>query len=195
MKARTITLPGSVIAAAIVVVGLATPAAAHEAASLAHRIDGSSIKPHSIPGNRLKSNTVTGKQINESTLGVVPKASRASSLPPLVWHNITSFTNGWKAVTAAQNALPVAYAIDAEGQVHLRGALTGGTVDEAAFTLPSSVVSSTLNLYFPVVADGGTLGLLTVGHGGEVIPTGGGTAEDIEVSSFTGLDGIAFDGH
>jgi hypothetical protein len=184
MNSRTIALPGSVIAAAVLVVGLAVPSAAHEANRLRHKISGSSIKP----------NSVTGKQIKESSLGVVPKAKRASTLPPLVWHKIITFTHGWHANPAANNSLPVSYAVDAQGLVHLRGALVGGTVNEPAFALPASVVSTTLNMYFPVVASGATVGLLTV-SGGTVRPTLGDTATEPDLVAFTDLDGVVFSGH
>ncbi len=63
------------VAAGGLVVGLAIPAAAHEARTL---INGKSIAVHSIPGNRLKLNAVTGKQVKESTLGAVPRATNAT---------------------------------------------------------------------------------------------------------------------
>jgi hypothetical protein len=64
------------IAVVGIVFGLAAPAAAHQARSIAHAIDGSTIAKHSIPGNRLENNTVTGTQVKESTLGTVPNAAK-----------------------------------------------------------------------------------------------------------------------
>jgi hypothetical protein len=43
----------------------------------ASHINGKTIKKGSIPGNRLKKDGVTGVQVKESTLGTVPRATRA----------------------------------------------------------------------------------------------------------------------
>jgi hypothetical protein len=69
--------PMLAVAVGALVVGLAAPAAAQQAA---HLINGKSIKNHTITGKKLKHNTVTGKQIKESKLGKVPKAANADKL-------------------------------------------------------------------------------------------------------------------
>jgi hypothetical protein len=94
------------VAAGALVVGLALPTAAAQAA---HLIDGSSIKNHSITGIKLKDNTLTGTQIKESTLRTVPKAKRvvagaigSSSISPgglslaslSAWHTAVGFIGG-----------------------------------------------------------------------------------------------------
>ena len=68
---------------------------------------------------------MTGKQIAESTLGHVPfatKAGTAAKLRPLAWHGL-SLANSWSALVGDRAP---AYAVDAEGIVHLRGALCCG---------------------------------------------------------------------
>ena len=76
----TVTRPKSFVLLAVavgaLVVGLALPTAAAQAA---HLINGRSIKNHTITGKKLKNNTLTGTQIKESTLRTVPKASRVAA--------------------------------------------------------------------------------------------------------------------
>jgi hypothetical protein len=189
-------LPMLLIAAGGLVVGLALPAAAHETGRL---INGTSIAVHSIPGDRLKQNTVTGMQIDEGTLGTVRRATTAAKLRPLTWHLITHFVvgDGWEN---AGHGLPrAAYAVDGQGVVHLRGALknTNGTVyDTEAFTLPASVLSSSVDVSLPF-ADGnsGYTGTLWVDDG-VISPmepyqvTGPDSAAAIE----TDLGGLVFPG-
>jgi hypothetical protein len=43
------------------------------------KISGKTIRKNSEPGNRIKKDTVTGKQVKESTLGIVPLATSATS--------------------------------------------------------------------------------------------------------------------
>ncbi len=63
-------LPTLVVAVVALIVGLATPAAAHQVNVIAHKISGSQLKP----------NSVTGKQVKESTLATVPSAKNATEL-------------------------------------------------------------------------------------------------------------------
>jgi hypothetical protein len=168
------------VAAGGLVVGLAVPAAANEAS---HLINGSSIKPHSIAGNRLKNNTITGTQIKESTLGTVP---RAASLPPLVWHNV-SLVGTWVAV--AGNAAP-GYAVDAQGIVHLRGAIKSGASGTEAFALPAAVASVSVTNYYPDIVGSTALpGVLGVVEG-SVFPFNGSGAATAE--PFTSMEGVTF---
>ncbi len=106
----TVTRPKSFVLLAVavgaLVVGLALPTAAAQAA---HLINGRSIKNHTITGKKLKNNTLTGTQIKESTLRTVPKASRVAagaissssiaagglSLASLsAWHTAVGFIGG-----------------------------------------------------------------------------------------------------
>jgi hypothetical protein len=106
----TVTRPKSLsllaVAAGALVVGLALPTAAAQAA---HLINGRSIKNHTVTGNKLKDNTLTGVQIKESTLRTVPEARRvaagaigSSSISPgglslaslSAWHTAVGFIGG-----------------------------------------------------------------------------------------------------
>jgi hypothetical protein len=123
MNVRRFKPSGTVLlVAGALVIGMELPAMAHQVNVVAHKISGSDIKP----------NTVTGRQVKESTLGTVPSAKRASKLPSLKWHTL-ALTNGWSNFYAKQ---PAAWAVDAQGVVHLRGAVTGGSEDFPFATLP-----------------------------------------------------------
>jgi hypothetical protein len=74
MIERIRRLPSPALIVASIALVLAATGGVTYAAS---KINGNKIKRHSIAGNRLKNNTVKGKQINESSLGVVPKATNA----------------------------------------------------------------------------------------------------------------------
>jgi hypothetical protein len=175
------------VAAGGVVLGLAVPAAAHEAG---HLINGASIKPHTIAGDRLKNNTVTGAQVKESTLGTVPRAGTASvatSLPGLVWVPLV-LHNSWTAYGHGYDA--PAYAIDTQGIVHLRGAMDGSPSSSVAFSFPSSILSPEVQAQYPVAANNATIALMTVTDGAFVPLDGPATAGS--VASFTDIDGITF---
>jgi hypothetical protein len=161
-------------------VGLAAPAVGQAASKL-------------INGKQLKANTVTGKQIKESTLGTVPHAKLATSLPPLVWHPLT-LINGWTTYNAAAHR--PAYAIDAQGIVHLEGVIMGGpnpaNDQVAAFVLPPAAsprTGSTIDL--PVESQSGAVADLEVFKGGGY-PTYAGSVTSTEVQSQFSLEGVSF---
>jgi hypothetical protein len=178
------TVPMLLVAAGGLVVGLAAPAAGREAS---HLINGNTIQKHSIAGDRLKNNTVTGKQIKESTLGIVPEAE---TLPPLKWHKITGFTNGWENDNA-EGELTASWAIDAQGTVHLRGVISGGDVGQPAFTLPPAA-SPPASLFESGIVASGAPGDLDIAASGVVTPYQGIDATGSEVQDFSGLDGLTF---
>jgi hypothetical protein len=102
MKVKQLrSLPMMLVAAGGLVVGLALPAAAHDAS---HLINGKSIAKNSIPANRLKKHSVTATQV-----------------APLVWHRVTVFEDGWTNFGNGQTDL--AYAVDSAGILHLRGVI------------------------------------------------------------------------
>jgi hypothetical protein len=186
---RLSSLSVVLIAAGGLVVGLAAPAAGREAS---HLINGSSIKPHSIAGDRLKNNTVTGTQIKESTLSTVPRATTAAKLGPLKWHPVTfEVGSGWHNATT-EGARPAAYAVDAQGIVHLRGSISGGTYAIPAFKLPASVAPANLQFNVPFIAWGGTEGNLLI-QGGQVIPFAAQGGTTANVTTLTMLEGVTFD--
>jgi hypothetical protein len=137
MNTRTLSPAITVVmvAAVALVVGLAAPATAHQ---LVHKINGSDIK----------ANTVTGKQIKESTLAAVPEAK---TLPKLAWHSL-ALESGWSMSTSGFQR-PPAYAVDAQGIIHFRGAIQGTTeaIGHVAFVLPSGLVPAGLNLDLPAL--------------------------------------------
>jgi hypothetical protein len=188
MNIRRIKPSGTVlIVAAALVIGLEAPAMAHQVNVAAHKISGTSITAHSIPGNRLKNNTLTGTQIKESTLGTVPHATTASKLPALVWHPL-SLAHHWVTYTSAFRT--PSYAIDAQGFVHLAGAIKSGDPNSVAFVLPAAARPR-----FPEqLATDGNNGVslrLLVQPNGQVTPEDGTTQGNI-APLFTGLDGVEF---
>lgn len=189
---RLTAVPALLIAAGGLVVGLAIPAAGREAV---RAINGSSIKPHSIAGNRLKNNTVTGAQVKESTLGTVPRATVATRVAALKWHPITAFTQGWRNVGAPYQV--AAYAVDAQGLVHLRGALmtsSGPDVDgQPAFTLPATVVPRSTSVDVLATAGGGhnTIAVLQISKDVVTI-TSALVDTGTPAVAFTDLDGVTF---
>jgi hypothetical protein len=188
MNIRRIKPSGTVlIVAAALVIGLEAPAMAHQVNVAAHKISGTSIATHSIPGNRLKNNTLTGTQIKESTLGTVPRATTASKLPALVWHPL-KLQNSWVTYTTAFRT--PSYAIDAQGFVHLAGAIKDGTSSSYAFILPAGARP----LYPMQLATDGNNGVsirLEVEPNGQVKPEDG-TTVAATAALFTGLDGVEF---
>jgi hypothetical protein len=165
---------GTVLIAAIaLVIGLEAPAAAHQ---IAHKISGSQLKP----------NTVTGKQIKESTLGTVPRATRARTLPALVWHPITTFENDWD--NFQNGTYLAAYAVDAQGIVRLRGAIIGGT-QEAAFKLPKKLAGAAF-LEVPVQRAHGVGEFFLNPDGTVDISTNPG--DDNATNTLADLDGVSF---
>jgi hypothetical protein len=170
-------------------VGLSAPAGADAVRALAHKIDGASIKKDSMPGNRITSNSVTGKQIDESSLGHVPyatKAGTAAKLPPLEWHHLT-LEHGWTAVLGDRTPK---YAVDAEGIVHLQGAICCGSTSEA-FTLPPSARPDE-NMYLMALASGAYVAQLAVQPSGKVFVQSGGGAPSTSTTSLTSLEGVTF---
>lgn len=172
------------------VVGLTGPADAHVVGKLANRIDGSSIQKHSMPGNRIVSNSVTGKQVAESTLGHVPyatKAGTAAKLRPLAWHDLT-LANGWSALLGDRAP---GYAVDAEGIVHLRGAMCCGTAIQA-FTLPAKARPGKV-AYLLAFSQGAYAAELAIQPTGAAYIYSGGGAPPTSSTSLTSLEGVTFD--
>ena len=125
------------------------------------------IARHTLSGDRLRNHTVTGQQ-----------------LKALVWHPLT-LENGWTVYPARGFGATPAYAMDAEGFVHLRG-----TLDGAAQT---SIVAATLPVGFrprhgawmPVGSFDVNLFILSAGAMEVINGTG---ANDVFVS----LEGVQF---
>jgi hypothetical protein len=157
------------VAVTALVIGLAAPAMAHQADVVAHKISGSSIAKHSIAGNRLKPHTVTSGQI-----------------APLVWHR-AKLINHWKNLTSTR---PAAWAIDAQGLVHLKGEIEEGTQFHAAFTLPASARPD-VSVSVPIVVSALHIGSLDIESAGPVTPE---DADDFSgtASTETIMDGVVY---
>jgi hypothetical protein len=174
---RLTTVPMVLIAAAGLVVGLALPAAGHEAG---HLINGKTIAKHSIAGNRLKNHTVTGTQIKG-----------------LVWHRITHLQNEWTdgSIGSDGSYRSPAYAIDAQGTVHLRGVLSGGKPGFVAFTLPKAASPAPgVSLGMPLLVSGGNMAWLQISSQG-LAPSPIGASDAANVMDLSVLEGITFDPH
>ncbi len=166
--------PMMAVAVVGLVVGLALPAAARETKLI-------------ISGSQIKANTVTGKQVKESTLATVPKATLATKLPPLVWHPL-ALDAPWKSVGFTNFA--AGYAVDAQGIVHLRGAITGGEENQDAFTLPADLTPSFLKV--PVQCTAG-VGFLEINEDGDhAVKVESQEETEDGGNQYTDLDGVTF---
>lgn len=184
MSDRRFTPAGTLLIAVVaLVLGLTAPAMAHQAKVAATKISGHDLKP----------NSVTGKQIKESTLGIVPKAK---TLPALKWHRI-ALQHGWKNISS--EARPAAYAVDAQGIVHLRGAITGGTTgvtDTVVFTLPKAASPpKDDDVYLPVNSVGVVEGGYLLVSDGSVFTEANSLAAETAVTNYASLEGITFSAH
>jgi hypothetical protein len=98
------------------------------------------IKKEAVTAAKVKKGTLTGAQINASTLGTVPTAQTANSVSaPEPLHLVGTpgeprFFGSWTN-SAVPSAESVAFFMDHEGIVHLRGEATGGG-GENLFALP-----------------------------------------------------------
>ena len=79
---------------------------------------------------------------------------------------------------------PAGFAKSAEGVVHLRGALDGGTIDQVAFTLPAGFRPAT-DVVFPSISGAGSFGAIVINPDGDVSANGG---SNLAVN----LDGMTF---
>lgn len=89
----------------------------------------------------------------------------------IVWSDVASgigYLNGWADLNTA---FPAEYGTDGNGQVYLRGAVSGGTVGLPAFTLPTDFAPTALRI-FPVYSNA-AFGAITVDSSGNVTPSTG----------------------
>jgi hypothetical protein len=170
MRVRQIRT-ASVVAVAIggLVVGLSLPAAAREAK---HMINGDSIKKESIPANRLEEHSIGGKQMQ-----------------PLKWHKLTP-KNGWTGADDGLEGAP-AWAIDAQGLVHLKGSLDGSaSTSDVALTTPKPAKPKH-ELFLAMDTSLGTTGRLDIKPDGTVE-----VADDFDEpgssTDFTSLEGVTY---
>ena len=98
--------------------------------------------------------------------------------PSLYWQAAT-FANSW--VNFGAPFYDAEYAVDALGFVHLRGVIKNGTLNTAAFVLPSQL-RPLRAMSFPTISNN-ALGILTISADGQVVPA-------INSNAFYMLDGI-----
>jgi hypothetical protein len=189
--------PAMAVALAALVISMGGTAVA-----ASHLVSGDKlIKRGTLSGNRLRAHTLTGAQINSSTLGQVPSARNAThattadsavtanALPALNWVPLT-LTNGWLDTNGVNDARTPAMAIDAQGIVHLRGAIRNDTTTNDQFAVapsqfrPSQTVSVATTLKF------GNAGVVRIFPSGTMSvndPSAGG----LELA-YTSLDGLTY---
>jgi hypothetical protein len=182
---NTRVTPSLLIAVLALVVSLAGTSAAGYAVGRAHgKANGNHlIKKHSLSGNRLKPDSVTGAQLSESTLGTVPHAAVADSLPAPALQPLTAgglWTVGTDRALGARK--------DAAGFVHLEG-------DIGLHQISNNTVMTTLppgdrpaaTSYFTVSTGtgGATPGVVRVSNNGDVAFVSG-------TDSYVALDSIEF---
>ncbi|MGN6474942.1 MAG: hypothetical protein ACTHK4_15005 [Mycobacteriales bacterium] len=132
------------------------------------------IKKHTLSGNRLRNHTVTSTQVRQP-----------------VWHALT-LENGWAADDAAHYGTP-SYAIDDQGFVHLRGAITGAAATAGTFpNLPAGYRPGESFVQLPVASNNGAndpqTAVIIVENGGDVLALGGKPAN----LDFVSLAGASF---
>ncbi|MGN6663510.1 MAG: hypothetical protein ACTHK6_04795 [Solirubrobacterales bacterium] len=128
------------------------------------------IKKNAVTGAKIKKDTVTGAKVNESTLGTVPSASFANSIPPAEPTHFVGapgeppFEGGSHNLGASGplGLNDVGFYKDHEGIVHLQGiaetgkATVGGVA--SVFTLPPGYrPASGKAVIFEMVNEAGTI--------------------------------------
>jgi len=102
------------------------------------------IKKNAVTTAKIKKDAVTGAKVNEATLGTVPSANLANSIPPAEATHLVGaagepgFENG-STNYPGEGGLgfnPVGFYKDHEGIVHLQGIAKAGTGLPVIFTLP-----------------------------------------------------------
>jgi hypothetical protein len=209
MRRRSPSLAVALVALVISLGGTAIAAS--------HLVRGDSlIKKGSLSGNRLRKHTVAGAQIDMARLGKVPSAhvadvatnaanashastadtattaALANQLPALSWVPLP-LINGWVDYNGPGESRTPAAAVDAQGIVHLRGAIknpAGGTADPKFGTMPSQFLPSS-PVYLSAILVNANTGRITLfpDAGLLVTQTGGG---DANAAAFTSLDGVTY---
>ena len=122
-----------------------------------------------------------------TSLALLALLGTTASATPLKWTKLT-LVNGWTAYAASTRA-PTA-AIDADGIVHLRGAMREATgADTTAFTLPANMRPNK-TVYVTTNMIDGAAGRLVIYASGEVLVDLPGPFSDAQ--EFTSLEGVTF---
>jgi hypothetical protein len=159
----------------------------------------SKVADASLTGAKIADGSLTGKQVDASTLGVVPVAERANSLPPPEsWHVVGApgepqFENGWKDFSSSVPFEKVAFYKDHEGIVHLKGRAEGGSSNRY-FTLPPGFRPAPGKTIFPVTScecTSGFEGTLNILGTNATEPTNSGAIYG-PPATVIGFDGVTF---
>jgi hypothetical protein len=123
------------------------------------------IKKNAVTGAKIKKGTINGSDINIASLGTVPSAATANSVPPLEGTHFVGtageppFEGGSSNYGPASglNTQAVGYFKDREGVVHLQGLAKTGTGPAAPiFSLPPGFRPATgTMLFFHAFCSGG----------------------------------------
>jgi hypothetical protein len=117
-----------------------------------------------------------------AALGGGAYAAASANTTTVSWHNAT-LGHGWKRY--GPTYAPAGYTKDANGIVHLKGGISGGSSGTTAFVLPRGYRPSH-DLGLPVYTYIGTEGSLSIYPNGDVQPSGS------DAGAYTGLDGVSF---
>ena len=133
------------------------------------------IAPRTLSGNRLRLNTVTGQEVAD-----------------LVWHPLT-LINGW--VNYNGSVRPPAWAMDAQGIVHFRGAIMQSSGSNRIFTRLPIAIRPAVNVWLPSDLNSAHPGRLDVYASGVVYEQSPDNADNASAQAFTDLDGVTYSVH
>lgn len=157
------------------------------------------IKKNAVTGAKIKKDAVTGAKVKESSLGTVPSASLASSIPPAEPTHLVGapgeppFEGGSSNYTPpGVHFNPVGFYKDHEGIVHLQGIAQVGSAASitSIFTLPPGFrpAAGTLVILEQVSEDAAVIGgSSTFAEGLDLSGKVAGSKEGLAV-----LDGITY---
>jgi hypothetical protein len=132
------------------------------------------INQRTLSGNRLRLNTVTGQEVAD-----------------LVWHNLT-LINGWESYNEPGVRTP-AWAMDAQGIVHFRGAISQAAGSNNIFTRLPVAIRPAAFVYIATDLNIAATGRIYIQPNGVVHAEA--TINQTSAQSFTSLDGPTYAVH
>jgi hypothetical protein len=164
-------------AAGVIAVGALVVAMSGTAVAASHQNGNKLIAKHTLSGNRLVNDTVGSAQLKN-----------------LVWHSL-ALQNGWVNYDPDNNySGPVQFAKDAQGTLHLRGAISGDAATNDKFAvLPVGFRPVSPTIWLPVAStnndsDPRTVAITAESSNGEMTAYKGQGAN----LSFVSLEGVSF---
>jgi hypothetical protein len=131
--------------------------------------------------------TTAGTADFATTAATATTATTANGLPALVWVPLT-LLDGWSSYTGSTTRTP-AVALDAEGIVHFRGTIKGGTTSSVA-VLPAQFWPSA-NVWLAADELNTATGRLLIDTSGNLFATSDPSSSG-SATAFTSLDGITY---